>query len=161
MDAELLGYDVGGGMPPKLPRRPMGAHLRAFARHFAPVLLTNGVLFGVLALAGHAWVYSAWVVAFFTTYGLFIRIRSLAEHACTERTDDPFRNTRTTRIGWLAALTVAPMNVGYHLEHHLLPTVPYFRLPAMSKLLLEKGAVREEQIAPGYLAVLRRVAGDA
>ncbi len=50
---------------------------------------------------------------------------------------------------------MAPHRVGYHLEHHLLMTVPYFRLPAMHRLLVERGAVPDGAVARGYLAVLR------
>jgi fatty acid desaturase len=83
-----------------------------------------------------------------------LRIRSLAEHACTELSTDPFRNTRTTRASLLARLTVAPIRVNYHLEHHLLVAVPYFRLPELGRLLLERGAVAAP---PSYGSVLRTV----
>ena len=46
--------------------------------------VTNAAVVGGLALTGHAWVYWAWVVADLTTFNLFVRIRSLAEHACTD-----------------------------------------------------------------------------
>jgi fatty acid desaturase len=92
-----------------------------------------------------------WVLAFLTLLPLFIRIRSIAEHGCLERTPDMFRNTRTTRAGWLARMTVAPVNVNYHLEHHVMASVPYYRLPQMHQWLRAKEALPE---APGYLDVL-------
>lgn len=154
MDAELLSYNVGGDARP-LPRRGILAHLRALVRHGSPALLANGLLLVALALTGHAWLYAAWAVANLTTYGLFLRIRSIAEHACMERSADPLRNTRTTRANLLARLTVAPLNVSHHLEHHLLPTVPYFQLPALGAALIARGAMPETSTAPGYVAVLR------
>jgi fatty acid desaturase len=87
-------------------------------------------------------------------FSLFVRIRSMAEHACTEKTTDMFRNTRTTRAGLLARATVAPIHVNYHIEHHVMASVPYFRLPVMHRMLRERNAVPE---APGYLDVLRVV----
>ena len=84
---------------------------RAGARNLAGVVVTNALLAGILALTGHAWVYLAWPVAFLTTFGVFLRIRSIAEHACTEASADPFRNTRTTIAGPLARLLVAPHRV--------------------------------------------------
>jgi fatty acid desaturase len=95
-----------------------------------------------------------WLLSYVTPFPLFLRIRSLAEHACTETTTDMFLNTRTTRAGFLARVTVAPIRVNYHLEHHVLPGVPYFRLPLMHRLLRERGAVEKP---PGYLDVLRIV----
>jgi fatty acid desaturase len=48
--------------------------------------------------------------------------------------------------------------MGYHLEHYLLMTVPYFRLPEMHRhrLLVERDAIPEEALGRGYLAVLRK-----
>ena len=125
-------------------------------RNMAPVLLVHALLLGVLAAAGHAWVYLAWVVAYGTTFSLFLRIRSIAEHACTEQTPDMLRNTRTTRAGWLARATVAPLHVNYHIEHHVLPAIPWFRLRKAHRMLRDRGYVAP---APGYADVLRLAAG--
>ena len=156
---EVLEYTVSSNAK-KLPRngRRTLDYLRAGLRNSSGFVLTNLALAGVLALAGHLWVYSAWVVANLTTFNLFIRIRSLAEHACTELSPDTFRNTRTTRAGLLARLTVAPIRVNYHLEHHLLVAVPYFRLPELARTLQRRGAVGP---APSYGAVLRMVSARA
>ncbi len=80
----------------------------------------------------------------------------MAEHACTERSPDMLRNTRTTRAGPLARATVAPLRVNYHIEHHLMPAVPYFRLPTMHRMLRARGLVGTP---PGYLDVLNIVSG--
>ncbi len=158
MDLEILAYTVTADVR-RLPRRPLREHLGAGARNLAGVVATNALLAGVLALTGHGWDYVAWPVAYLTSFGVVLRIRSIAEHACTEASEDPFRNTRTTIAGPIARLLVAPHRVGYHLEHHLLMTVPYFRLPALHRLLVARGAVPEGAVAPGYLAVLRQASG--
>jgi fatty acid desaturase len=49
---------------------------------------------------------------------------------------------------------VAPLRVNFHIEHHLMPAVPYHRLPAMHAMLRARGAV---DAPPGYLDVLRLV----
>jgi fatty acid desaturase len=148
MDAELLTYNVGGKV--RWNKRGAWFHLRAFARNTYKVVLVNAALAVLLG-----WIYLAWVVAWFTTFGLFLRIRMLAEHACLERGSDPMRNTRTTHAGLLARATVAPLHVNYHLEHHLLPTAPWFRLPALHRALASRGQVPES--ARDYLHVLRTV----
>jgi fatty acid desaturase len=155
MDAGVLKWTVAQDIQ-RLPRngRVWHDYAAAAARNMAPTLVTNAVLLGVLAATGHAWVYGVWALAYLTTFNLFMRIRSMAEHACTEKTTDAFRNTRTTRAGWLARMTVAPVRVNYHLEHHVLVTVPYFKLPAMHRLLRDRGAV---PAPPGYLDVLALV----
>jgi len=67
------------------------------------------------------------------------------------------RNTRTTRAGIVASVTVAPLHVNYHLEHHLLPTVPWYRLPALGRLLAMRDAIPATSRESSYLGVLRAV----
>jgi fatty acid desaturase len=154
VDLELLQYTVSSETK-RLPWRGALHHARAGARNLPRVLVANVALAGALALAGHAWVYLAWLTAFLTTYSLVLRVRSIAEHACLDKTADPFRNTRTTRANPLARVLVAPLHVNYHLEHHLVMTVPWFRLPALHRVLVERGVLKPTAIAPGYLAVLQ------
>lgn len=153
MDMGLLKWTVATDTH-RLPRRRLGEHLRSLVRNAWGVWLMNAALALVLWLCGQLWLYGVWVLAYLTTFSLFLRIRSLAEHACLEQSPDMLRNTRTTRAGWLARLTVAPLSVNYHLEHHLMPGVPYYRLAAMHRLLVERGFTPR---APGYLDVLRAV----
>lgn len=126
----------------------------AALRNMTPMMIANGVLFGLFVLAGHPWLYGVWVLAYTTPFPLFVRIRSMAEHGCTEKTADMFRNTRTTRAGFVARSFVAPLRVHYHIEHHVMASVPYFRLKAMHELLRKREAVG---VPPGYMEVLRIV----
>lgn len=123
-----------------------------------PVATTNAVLFLVVALAGHPALYLLWAGAWLTTYRLVTRFRSIAEHSMVPDPADPLRNTRTTLAGWWERLLLAPNRVNYHLEHHLLMTVPHCNLPRLHRLLRERGVLDESPIAPGYFAVLRQAA---
>ncbi len=154
MDIGVFDYTVAAKVTPR-PRNGRRWHdyAREGLRNLSGVVLLNLSMLVALAALGHAWLYTAWAAAYLTPFSLFIRLRSIAEHACMERSADPLRNTRTTRAGWLARCTVAPFNVNYHLEHHLLAAVPWYRLPALHQLLRERQAVAA---APGYLAVLRQ-----
>lgn len=153
MDIGAMKYTVAADVT-YLPRagRSLWRYAADGMRNMWRMVLTNGLMFGVLWALGCGWVYTAWVVAYLTSFSVYVRIRSIAEHACTERGGDPLRNTRSTRAGWLARATVAPIHVNFHIEHHLMAAVPYFRLQRLHQLLLERGAV---QPAPGYLDVLR------
>jgi fatty acid desaturase len=52
--------------------------------------------------------------------------------------------------------------VNYHLEHHLLMTVPHYHLPRLHALLRERGVLARACVEPaGYGAVLRRAAAKA
>ena len=153
MDLGILKYTVAAEVE-RLPQdgRSWRDYLRDGVRHMGPVVLSNAVLATVLAASGALWVYSAWLVAYLTTFSLFVRIRSIAEHACTEGGPEVVKNTRTTRANGLARLTVAPFQVNYHVEHHLMASVPYYRLTQLHRMLRDRGLVEP---APGYGAVLR------
>ena len=120
-----------------------------------PVALTNVTLLALLALAGYPLLYLLWVVSWLTTYRVVSRIRSIAEHGMIRDQLDPLGNTRTTLASWWERLFVAPNLVNYHLEHHLLLTVPHHNLPRMHRLLEQRGALRDAVITPGYIEVLR------
>ncbi|MET1078099.1 MAG: fatty acid desaturase family protein [Pseudomonas sp.] len=159
MDAEVLKWTVANDVQ-RLPRagRRWPDHARALLKNSAGMLLTNALLAGVLWASGHAWLYGVWALAYLTPFPLFVRIRSMAEHACTQPGADPLRNTRTTAAGWLARATVAPVRVNFHIEHHLMASVPYFRLPHLHRLLRERGLTPPP---PSYLDVLQIVSGAA
>ena len=50
-----------------------------------------------------------WLLPFFTYHMAITRIRNIAEHALVPDNDDPFRNARTTKAGWLARIFLAPI----------------------------------------------------
>jgi fatty acid desaturase len=124
-------------------------------------LVTNAVLLGILTIAGHPALYLLWVVAWFTTYSLVTRIRSIAEHAMISDPADELQNTRTTVARWWERLLIAPNRVNYHLEHHLLMTVPHYNLPRMHRLLRERRALGDACVTVGYPAVLRLASSRA
>ena len=137
--------------------RPFSDVIKTGWRRLGPVFITNVLMFTVLALLGHGWLYLLWIAAYMTTFSLFVRIRSIAEHAGTDHGDNPWRNTRTTYANWLERLTIAPHRVNYHLEHHLLMTVPHYRLKRMHKLLKDKHVLDESPVFSGYWQVLSAV----
>ena len=125
---------------------------------FHGVLITNVVLLAILTLAGHPALYILWVVAWLTTYSLVMRIRSIAEHAMIPDPADEMKNTRTVAARWWERLLIAPNCVNFHLEHHLLPTVPHYNLRRMHRMLRERGALGDACVAASYADVLRLAA---
>ncbi|MBL8920137.1 MAG: fatty acid desaturase family protein [Myxococcaceae bacterium] len=160
MDLGYLTYTASVGARWTGRGRPLGEVLAFGVRRLGPVLLANGALVGVTVLIGAPWLSLLWLGAYLTTFSLFLRLRSLAEHACTERSADPLRNTRTTKANLLARLTVAPHHVNFHLEHHLLMTVPHHRLEALHRLLGERGVLADATLASGYVELLRLVSSS-
>jgi fatty acid desaturase len=123
-----------------------------FIKNSGPAMITNAVIFALMWVSGHPWLYALWLLAYITPFPLLIRIRSMAEHAATEKTTDVLKNTRSTRAGYIARALVAPINVNFHIEHHLMASVPYFRLPLMHKMLLARGYVQKP---PSYFDVFK------
>ncbi len=122
-------------------------------------LLVNALLFSVLWACGHPWLYFLWPLAFITSYMLVLRIRQIAEHADVPDLydPDPRKNTRTTYANWLERLLIAPNQVNYHLEHHLLASVPAYHLKRMHQLLKARGAYADTPIAGSYWQVIQQV----
>lgn len=159
MDAGVIRWTVANDIE-RLPSngRRWYHYVATALRNMTPMLIANGVLFTIFALAGHAWLYAVWVLAYVTPFPLLLRIRSIAEHGMLPDTPDMFQNTRTTRASWLARASVAPFHVNYHLEHHVMASVPYWKLPLMHRWLREREAV---PAPPGYGDVLKRAASHA
>jgi fatty acid desaturase len=116
--------------------------------------ITNAMLLALLTLAGHPALYLLWVVAWLTTYSLVMRIRAIAEHSMPSDPSSEMGNTRTTRARWWERLFLAPNGVNYHLEHHLLISVPHYHLARMHRLLRERGALNDALLASSYWSVL-------
>jgi fatty acid desaturase len=122
-------------------------------------LSVNALLLICLTSLGHAWLYLAWVIAFITSHMLVVRIRQIAEHAAVPDTYslDPRKNTRTLYINWLERLLIAPHQVHYHLEHHLIASVPIYRLETLHQLLLARGYFDGMVFQRGYVNLLKTV----
>ena len=162
-----IGRDLSGRTGVKFAR---AAFSRTFLRWRDPaarraaigMAVTNGVLLAGLAALGHAELYLLWAGAWLTTHTLVTRIRSIAEHALTPDADDPLGNTRTTLARGWERLLIAPNRVNFHLEHHLLMTVPHYHLPRLHALLHERGLLARACVETrGYAEVLRRAAAKA
>src|SRR6185295_17371259 len=135
---------------------PLALRLRHFGKKLGVQLAVNTVLFVALALAGVWWAYPLlWLVPFMTWMMVITRIRNIAEHAVVPDSDDPLRNTRTTRANLIERIFIAPYFVNYHLEHHLLFYVPCYNLPTVHAILMRGPHAARMEVRPSYLSVLR------
>jgi fatty acid desaturase len=128
------------------------------ARTVGRFLIIQAIIL-TLSLATLGWLpFLLWLAALATSFQLFLRIRNIAEHACTATgSDDPFTHARTTYAGPLERTTVAPYWVNYHSEHHLFMGVPCYHLPRAHGLLGRGGYHSRMTIAPNYHAVMQAV----
>ena len=135
---------------------PLAKRAAHFWSKLGPQFVVNGLLFAGLAAAGVWWAYPLlWLLPLATWMMVITRIRNIAEHAVVPDSDDPLRNTRTTRAGFLERLFVAPYYVNYHLEHHLLFYVPCYNLPRVHRILSRGPHAGRMEVQPNYAAVLR------
>lgn len=115
-----------------------------------------GTLIITLSIFG-LWKYFLlfWVVPYFSTFLMFQYIRSVAEHFGELKYESLLSSSRTVKTNIWERFFIAPHNVGYHLEHHLYPGVPYHNLPKLHQLLMESEEYKSKaHITHGYLTGL-------
>jgi fatty acid desaturase len=92
-----------------------------------------------LALAIHFGFWRAllffWFLPFFITIPIF-KTRGYGEHTLDEGPDEYLR-TWTHQLNPIEEFFFFPLNIGYHLEHHLFPRVPWYNLRKLRRALLE------------------------
>jgi fatty acid desaturase len=138
------------------PSWPLARRAAHFWSMLGPQVIVNGLLFAGLVMAGVWWAYPLlWLLPLATWMMVITRIRNIAEHAVVPDSNDPLRNTRTTRAGFLERLFIAPYYVNYHLEHHLLFYVPCYNLPRVHRILSRGSHAGRMEVQPNYAAVLR------
>lgn len=129
--------------------------IESFKSHLLGPLLVNAVIYVLCALFSSPWLYLLWMGAYLTTFQFCLRVRSMAEHSVVENREDPYKNTRTTKANVLEKVLFAPYNVNYHSEHHMMMSVPPYRLGKMHQLLMKRRFYDEGVLAPNYLSVIR------
>ena len=138
------------------PSWPFARRARYFGEKLGPQILVNGIMFAGLTLAGIWWAYPLlWLVPLLTWMMVITRIRNIAEHAVVPDSDDPLRNTRTTKANIFERIFIAPYYVNYHLEHHLLFYVPCYNLPKLHDILMRGPYADRMEVQQGYLKVLK------
>jgi len=155
--AKLLHRDV------EIPSQEGPAVERSFL-NLAGISIVQLAILGCFYLAGHWMLYPLlWLAPLFTILPTLNRLRTIAEHTPARRpapgAGDIGACTRTTLGLRLVRALLAPLNFSYHFEHHLLPGVPFHQLPALHRLLAERGyfAEQDEIVSPGYATGLWRL----
>jgi len=114
--------------------------------HIVRMVAYHVVAAAVAVATGLIWTYLLlWVVPAFTSFTLFFRLRTAAEHSGIGRAEDrytrdsvdPLATTRTFLSGPITRYLFSPYSIAYHTEHHLYPSVPGYRLKELRRRLLE------------------------
>lgn len=141
-----------------------------YRKHVIRIALLHGTVIAVAVATGTLPVYLLlWIVPNFTLNLALYRVRGGAEHCAmapndaryTREAPDPLLTTRTVVASPLMKAFAVPHNVSYHLEHHLYPSVPFFRLQALHERLMNEPEFRERaHITYGHRALLRELTSE-
>ena len=114
------------------PYIPKGA--QASVRREARAMVVCYGLMIVMIMNGQFWLFSLWLIPVMIGFP-FLRLYLLAEHGKCPHVANMFENTRTVYTNKLICFVT--WNMPYHTEHHILPSVPFYQLPALNDLTKE------------------------
>jgi fatty acid desaturase len=145
--AKLVVGAVKGGLSHFSGQAASGDRLLSLKQVFVQATLAL-----ILMLLGIGWTWLLWFATLMTSYMLVTRLRQIAEHAAVPDANDPDprMNTRTVIAPAWQRWLLAPHGVNFHLEHHLLPGVPCYHLPAFRTRLVEMGWLDRVPVFSGY-----------
>jgi fatty acid desaturase len=87
-----------------------------------------------------------WIVPYCTWHIAVQYVRIICEHSAVQSDEEEYSITRTTIPTWLESIFFLPRNVGYHLEHHWYPSVPFYRLPDLHNQLMMREGFRTRAV---------------
>lgn len=171
-----LAASVAGGMTWPIVRKLLGLGPQAASATARPVAAGAPLLDWAAVLVSQAWIALAaglvsgwwwaygplWLVPLFTVMVGLNAIRSCLEHA-QAGSPKPALSSFTSHA--LERFFVAPFHMNVHAEHHLLPAVPWFHLPALRHWLQQHGEYGAVHLHASYAgrgrALMRDIDRDA
>lgn len=130
--------------------------------HLIPIFLIHSTVAIATSFAGWLHLYLLfWLLPMVTVFTATFRFRAMTEHHGIDEAGesrycrdapDVLRTTRSIG-GWIGPALFAPHGINYHLEHHLFPSVPFYNLPQLSRMLAtENPKVFELRVRKDYWA---------
>ena len=131
------GRDAGSGRP----LDDTSPSLRAAARRDRRLALAVYLaLFAAAIGLGYArWYLLLWVLPLITVLQAILRLRAVLEHGAVEDTRTPLQAARTNFVPFYLYWILFPHDVHYHVEHHLYPSIPHYRLADCHRLMRARG----------------------
>ncbi|HEV2613859.1 MAG TPA: fatty acid desaturase family protein [Gammaproteobacteria bacterium] len=105
----------------------------------------------------HVWmiVLLYWLIPQITWLKMLLRLRSIADHFAMP-SKSASTASRTTYPGLLGRVFIATCNIWYQADHHLYPSVPFYNLHKLHKLLIKDPNIQKNMhITKGYWGVIR------
>jgi fatty acid desaturase len=112
------------------------------------VALVNIAFFAVAIYAGFwRWYLLFWMLPLVTLLQAILRLRAVMEHGAVEDTTTPLKAARTNFVPWYLYWLLFPHDVHYHIEHHLYPSIPHYRLAECHRRLRARGVLDGAEVA--------------
>ena len=86
-----------------------------------------------------------------------LRLRAICEHGAVADTSTPLQAARTTLAPFWLRCLLFPHHVNYHIEHHLYPSVPHYRLAECHRRLEEVGALDGAEVTATIGHTFRKI----
>ena len=115
----------------------------------------------VASIAFHFWfgLLIYWIVPLSTYFLWIIYVRGAAEHFdSVDDRDDLLAKTRHIEANLFERLFITPNYIHVHIGHHLYPSVPFYNLRELQRLLmLNPNYARQAHVTKGYIALLHEL----
>jgi len=122
----------------------------------ARLIFFVALLIAAIALGFWKQLLLYWVVPLLTVFLAIRYIRNVAEHYAVEH-EHVLNESRTVLANPVELWLIAPWGLNYHLEHHLFPGIPCFRLAELHKILMTREPFPQiAHITHGYFTGLLR-----
>lgn len=123
--------------------------LRAAAgRERKLVALANVAFIALSIYMGFArWYFLLWFLPLVTVLQAILRLRAIMEHGAVDDTTTPLKAARTNFVPLPLYWILFPHDVHYHIEHHLYPSIPSYRLAECHRRLQARGVLDGAEVA--------------
>jgi fatty acid desaturase len=103
------------------------------------------------------WFLLLWFLPLVTLLQTILRLRAVCEHGAVRNTGSPLTAARTTLAPVWVRWVLFPHHMNFHIEHHLYPSVPHYRLAECHRRLAARVDLRHAELVPTFLETLRRI----
>ncbi|HEX9104356.1 MAG TPA: fatty acid desaturase, partial [Polyangia bacterium] len=120
----------------------------AAARERKLVALANIAFIALSIYMGFwRWYLLLWLLPLVTLLQAILRLRAIMEHGAVDDTTTPLKAARTNFVPFYLYWILFPHDVHYHIEHHLYPSIPHYRLAECHRRLAARGALDGAEVA--------------
>lgn len=121
------------------------------------IIVVHLLIASYFVLSGHPLYYIYfWLIPPATVGVVLFRLGSVCQHGGLVSHPNQAYSARTVTDKF-QGFWLAPHNGGYHVEHHLYPTVTFQYLPALHKRLVEESMIPKRNIERSYIKILKEL----